>query len=89
MECIQHIETGVIDRVKDDLAHQKVGRGTWEYIGKEIWKKSLREAIELKKKEDEERKEAKRLAKDAAEAHKAEQNRKKKGKNNDRKNKNR
>ena len=42
MKCIMSKSGKTIDRVKDDVARQKVSTGAWSYTSKESWKKSTR-----------------------------------------------
>ncbi len=42
MKCIMSKSGKTIDRVKDDVARQKVSTGAWSYTSKENWKKTVR-----------------------------------------------
>jgi hypothetical protein len=42
MKCIVSKSGKTIDRVKDDVARQKVSTGAWSYTSKESWKKATR-----------------------------------------------
>lgn len=42
MKCIMSKSGKTIDRVKDDVARQKVSTGAWSYTSKENWKKTSR-----------------------------------------------
>ena len=41
MKCIKNIKTGVIERVADKEAYNKVG-STWSYVSKSEWKQATR-----------------------------------------------
>jgi hypothetical protein len=41
MKCIKNAKTGVIDRVGDKEAENKVG-STWSYVSKSEWKQATR-----------------------------------------------
>jgi len=51
MKCVIHTETGVLDRVKDSVAQERVARGTWLFINKETWKQQLKDEMEARAKE--------------------------------------
>ena len=42
MKCIMSKSGKTIDRVKDDVARQKVSTGAWSYTSKENWKNATR-----------------------------------------------
>lgn len=42
MKCIISKSGKTIDRVKDEVARQKVSTGAWSYTSKENWKKTSR-----------------------------------------------
>ena len=42
MKCIMSKSGKTIDRVKDDVARQKVSTGAWSYTSKESWKNATR-----------------------------------------------
>ena len=41
MKCIKNIKTGVIERVSDQEAYNKVG-STWSFVAKSEWKAATR-----------------------------------------------
>jgi len=49
MKCIISKSGKTIERVKDEVARQKVLTGTWSYTSKESWKKATRkvEAVDV------------------------------------------
>ena len=58
MKCIKavketkHYKLGEIRRTDDQDAEQKVASGTFVFIGKEEWKKSVRKLVEVNKEEN-------------------------------------
>lgn len=42
MKCIMSKSGKTIERVKDEVAHQKVKSGNWSYCNKELWKQRIR-----------------------------------------------
>lgn len=42
MKCIMSKSGKTIERVKDEIARQKVSTGAWSYTSKESWKKATR-----------------------------------------------
>ena len=52
MKCIISESGKTIDRVKDEVAQEKVAMGSWKYCSKEQWKKSVRSEVKVEKKTD-------------------------------------
>jgi len=46
MKCIISKSGKTIERVSEELARKKVLTGAWNYISKELWKKSIRKMPE-------------------------------------------
>lgn len=42
MKCIISKSGKTIERVKNEVAHQKVNSGNWNYCSKEVWKQRIR-----------------------------------------------
>lgn len=55
MKTIKNIKTQEIKRVSDKEANSQIG-STWSYCSKSEWKKNVRDAEKISRKETEERK---------------------------------